>query len=159
MLHKVALRAGIDPKKCYPYAFRHRWASIMASKISNAALEQVMGWVPGSDMHKVYQHMNPNAASDEIRRAYGMKPRDETVLKVEEQVCPVCGYVNPPDAIHCLKCGNYLKQDVAITNMSKDIDSVSKAMAEAIKGGDLNKAIEGLAQLILKAEYEKKRKR
>jgi hypothetical protein len=155
MLHKVAARAGVNPKKCYPYAFRHRWCSVMASKISNAALEQAAGWKPGSNMHRVYQHMNSNAAADEIRKAYGKKPREEAMLKDTTQTCQ-CGAVNSSDAIHCSRCGNYLSQDIAIMRHNKDVDVVSRALGQAIQQGNINEAIEGLSQLILKVDYERK---
>lgn len=156
MLHKVAARAGVNPKKCYPYAFRHRWCSVMASKISNAALEQAAGWKPGSNMHSVYQHMNPNATSDEIRMAYGIKPREETVLKVTEQVCQ-CGNINPANAVHCSKCGNYLNQDIAIMNMSKDAENAGYAISKAIKDGNIEAVEVLLSQLILKEDARRKK--
>ena len=156
MLHKVALRAGVNPKKCYPYAFRHRWCSIMASKISNASLEAAAGWAPGTAMHRIYQQMHPDAASDEIRIAYGMKPREETVLKVTEQVCQ-CGNINPANAVHCSKCGNYLNQDIAITNMSKDAENAGYVISKAIKEGNLEAVEVLLSQLILKEDAKRKK--
>jgi len=116
MLHKVAKRAGVDPKRVYPYAFRHRWCSMMASKLSNATLENVAGWKAGTNMHEVYQHMNPGQDDIEVRKAYGIAPKEkeENQLKAKIVNCKVCKGPNSNAARFCSTCGRALSQEVAI---------------------------------------------
>ena len=88
----------------------------------------------------------------------GLRPAEETESKLKIQVCFKCRASNGVDMQFCGQCGSALSIEIAL-EQQQDMKNVGYALAEAIKTGDLNTAIEGLSQLILKADYEKKRKR
>jgi integrase len=121
MLRKVAKRAGVPLKLAHAYGFRHRWNSIMAPKISNAVLEDVNGWVPGSKQHRRYQHLNPSHIDDAIRKAYGQKPKEteEQPLEIKKVKCSFCGREAPKAANYCEGCGRALRREVALMDQEK----------------------------------------
>jgi integrase len=154
MLHKVAIRAGIDPKRVFPYAFRHRWLSMMASKVSNATLENVAGWIPGTNMHQVYQHMSPNQNDIEIRKAYGvdMQEGDGAKLRARITECRVCNYSNSENSVFCSRCGRALDVATAFEAMKHE-GTMKEAIAEALKDP---KVIEEVVHSYLLMQAKKK---
>ena len=60
-IKKIAKRAGIK-KRIHPHLFRHTRATRLLAKVSESIGAKYLGWVPGSDMVRVYVHL----ASEDI---------------------------------------------------------------------------------------------
>ena len=149
MLHKVAIRAKIDPAKVYPYAFRHRWISVMSSKLSNAVVENVAGWKHGTNMHEVYQHMSPSQDDVEVRKAYGIKTEEKEAAgpRLRITICKVCGNSCSANSMFCSRCGRALSQEIALQQENLQRVAVKSAVDP-----------EYLAQVVA-AEVEKRLKK
>lgn len=101
MLRKKARKAGLDPSRFYPHAFRHTAATEKAALgFSESQLNAYMGWKPGSDMASVYIHLTGRELRQAYRKALGLGEREDKKLKV----CPRCGYENNWRARECGRC-------------------------------------------------------
>ncbi len=157
-LQKAAERAGLSSKNIFPYLFRHSAITNMAaSGLNDQQIKQIVGHRPGSPMLERYSHLGKEDLRRAVLKENGMQDENNRVeSSLKPRVCARCKTLNEPDAIYCKLCSTPLSQAVAL-EQKHDIENVGYALSEAIKNGNLNEAIEGLAQLILKADYEKKR--
>ncbi len=107
-------RAGLN-KRVYPHLFRHTKATELAKKVTEAPLEAQMGWVPGSNMAKVYVHLSGRDQDAAILKAHGVDVPEGGLEKVElPKRCPRCDTSNPSNATYCRKCGLPLDMEAAM---------------------------------------------
>ena len=82
----VKKRAGID-KRIYPHLFRHTRASLLASKVPDAPLENQMEWVHGSQMTAIYVHLSGRDQDDAILKAYGIDVKEDKIIEEKPKKC------------------------------------------------------------------------
>ncbi len=117
VFRSAARRAKIT-KPVNPHSFRHRRATILAKRVPEAPLEAQMGWVPGSQMAKVYVHLSGRDVDEAILRAHGIKTVEEKP-EATAKACGRCGTLNTADANSCRKCGLPLDEKTALEVQEK----------------------------------------
>ena len=103
-------------------------------------LRQHAGWSPGSNMATKYVHYYGNESNENILEAYGLKPKNQEINKLQPVQCPNCSEPNQIESKFCVKCRMILsydmythtteekqQQDDALVTLS---DIVMKLMAE-----------------------------
>jgi hypothetical protein len=114
VIKMAVARAGLK-KRVYPHLFRHTKATELAKNVTEAPLEAQMGWVPGSNMAKVYVHLSGRDQDAAILKAHGIEVREGEAEKVDlPKPCPRCDTSNPSNAKYCRKCGLPLEAEAAI---------------------------------------------
>ena len=106
ILKELAIKAGLT-KNVRPHIIRHSRITHTASKLPESALRMMYGWTAGSDMPKVYIHLNGNDVDEFVlSRLYGKNIGNakERGSLIEPKVCYSCGEVNPSDYEFCSKC-------------------------------------------------------
>jgi site-specific recombinase XerD/ribosomal protein L40E len=104
ILKAAAKRSGLK-KKIHPHKLRHSRATFLASKLTEAQMNQIFGWRQGSDMPSIYVHLSGRDVEDAILGVYGLKKVEEKESKIKPRVCPRCNMLNEFDAKFCKKCG------------------------------------------------------
>ena len=104
VLKVAAERAGLS-EKVHPHKLRHSRATFLASKLTEAQMNQVFGWKQGSDMPSIYVHLSGRDLDDAILGIYGLKKVEEKEPKLKPKICPRCGASNAVEARFCMKCG------------------------------------------------------
>ena len=126
MLIKVNKRAGIK-KRLNPYVFRHTVITKYSSSLTNAMVEKVAGWRPGSGMHAIYQHLSSSDLDVALARAKGLKVA-ETENDIKAKICHRCGFSNPSYQRFCGKCGSPLDVATALSEMKVEKTAVASAV-------------------------------
>ena len=104
ILRVAAKKAGLS-KKVHPHKLRHSRATFLASRLTEAQMNQVFGWKQGSDMPSIYVHLSGRDLDDAILGVYGLKRREEGEPRLKPKVCPRCEAPNAYDARFCMRCG------------------------------------------------------
>jgi site-specific recombinase XerD/ribosomal protein L40E len=130
LLKRVMKHAGIS-KRVWPYLFRHTRLTEMAKVLTEPRLALFAGWVQGSKMSRKYVHFSARDLEDAILEVNGLKQPERDVMKLEVKKCSRCGYINPPDAPRCEKCGYTLDQKLALEE-ELDIRERLKALEEKL---------------------------
>jgi ribosomal protein L40E len=104
VLKVAAERAGLS-KKVHPHKLRHSRATFLASKLTEAQMNQVFGWKQGSDMPSIYVHLSGRDLDDAILGVYGLRKVEDKEPKLKPKICPRCNTSNSFDARFCMKCG------------------------------------------------------
>lgn len=92
-------------RSLHAHLFRHTRASELASSPNGTemALNDYMGWTPGSPMAKIYTHLNGKQQRDMKRQLVGLPVEvDEPLEKPVE--CPRCKETNLAGAKYCSMC-------------------------------------------------------
>ena len=131
-LHKIASRAGIQPKKVYPHAFRHARATHLAEQLPEQLLKEYLGWTKSSTMASVYVHMSGRDVDNAILKLHGIET-EEATKKFTVNKCPRCKEINPENALFCFKCGLPLTQEASTTVESIKTDYVQLADLDEIR--------------------------
>ena len=162
ILLSLKARAGIE-KKIYAHLFRHTRASMLASKVPEAPLENQMGWIHGSKMTGVYVHLSMRDQDNAILKAYGVKvSEEENITEEKPKKCPRCEHLNASTALYCTNCFMPFDEKLALEYEGKEKEivgtlersSVVPGMAKSIleKAPDefKGKLIENILEQILK---------
>jgi site-specific recombinase XerD/ribosomal protein L40E len=105
ILKVAAERAGLK-KKVHPHKLRHSRATFLASKLTEAQMNQVFGWRQGSKMPSIYVHLSGRDLDEAILGVYGLRKRsEEGEAKLKPKICPRCQTPNQFDARFCVRCG------------------------------------------------------
>ena len=131
-LHKIASRAGIQPKRVYPHAFRHARATHLAEQLPEQLLKEYLGWTKSSTMASVYVHMSGRDVDNAILKLHGIETEQAT-KKFTVNKCPRCKEINPENALFCFKCQLLLRQESATTVESIKTDYVQLADLDEIR--------------------------
>jgi|SRR5215212_4412783 hypothetical protein len=73
MEDKKKIKNNLLTRPFSPYIRRHSSLTEKARKLKTSTLEQHVGWVPGSNMQKLYVHYFGNESSIDILEVYGIK--------------------------------------------------------------------------------------
>jgi integrase len=87
-----------------PYIRRHSALTEKSKFLKESILRQHAGWTNDSQMPNIYLHYFGNESSDSILEAYGLKPKQEEIDKMQPVQCPNCGEGNRVDSKFCGKC-------------------------------------------------------
>ncbi len=112
-IRSAAKRAGVPLRKVNPHNFRHWRATVLAKTVPEAPLEAQMGWVPGSQMAKVYVHLSGRDVDEAILRSHGIEVGGKAEETKVPSRCPRCRTHNTPKARFCQACGMALTQEAA----------------------------------------------
>jgi len=124
-IKKIAKRAGIK-KRIYPHLFRHTRATRLLSKVSESIGAKYMGWVPGSDMVRVYVHLASEDVDEAILRMHGIKTNGNG-KDLEVKQCSRCLQVNPATFRFCSRCGLPLTEEAI-----QEVEEWEKRKVEAL---------------------------
>lgn len=140
-LNKIAARAGIK-KRVNPHNFRHSRATFLASKLTEAQLEQYLGWEHGSDMPRIYVHMSGRDVDSAILEIHGMgdtKKKEEPTVKK----CPFCAAINTADGKLCHLCKRPLEITAeGVLTLEEEVKELREKMAE------MEEMVRGLSPLV-----------
>ena len=128
-LRDAATRGGVNPRKVKPHNFRHTRATVLAKTVPEAPLEAQMGWVPGSQMARVYVHLSGRDVDEAILRSHGIELEDEGKARVNPlRECPRCGEFNEAEGRFCQACGMALTGGAAA-----QVDEVEAKLADLVE--------------------------
>ena len=74
-----------------PYIRRHSALTEKSKFLKESILSQHAGWTNDSQMPNIYLHYFGNESSESILEAYGLKPKQEEIDKMQPVQCPNCG--------------------------------------------------------------------
>ena len=149
MLIKVSKRANIK-KRINPYVFRHSVVTRYSNSLTNAQLEKIAGWRPGSGMHAVYQHLSTSDLDIALAKAKGL-PTPETQTDIKSKQCHRCGFSNPSYQRFCGKCGSPLDVQTALAEMKLEKQAIASAVDPEY--------LEGLVKQLVEEKLRKKKGR
>ena len=104
ILRVAAERAGLN-KRVTPHKLRHSRATFLASRLTEAQMNQIFGWKQGSEMPSIYVHLSGRDVDDAILGVYGLKKTETEKPKLTPRICPRCNQSNPYDGKFCSRCG------------------------------------------------------
>ena len=111
LIKTVAVKAGIK-KRVYNHLFRHSRSTELAQHLTESQLEGHLGWVPGSEMPRIYVHLSGKQIDDAMLNMYGIKKEeDSTIPKLKTKICFRCEQVNGPTSKFCSRCGAVLDRE------------------------------------------------
>lgn len=126
MLIKVNRRAALR-KRLNPYIFRHSTITRYSNALTNAQIERIAGWKPGSSMHAIYQHLSSSDLDVALARAKGIKVAEaENDIKAKQ--CHRCGFSNPAYQKYCGRCGSPLDVQTALEEIKLEKVAVKSAI-------------------------------
>ena len=87
-------------------------------------------------MPNIYLHYFGNESSDSILEAYGLKPKQEEIDKMQPVQCPNCGEGNRIDSKFCAKCRMVLSYDAyseTVEEKQQDTDALATLSDQIVK--------------------------
>ena len=114
-LRRLAAKTGLK-KPVNPHIFRHSRASFLASNLTEAQMDQYLGWVPGSKMAGTYVHLSGRDVDAALLKMQGIKTPEETEENPELKIriCPKCKEKNSPVSKFCSRCGSVMDIKTAL---------------------------------------------
>jgi integrase len=88
-----------------PYILRHSGLTRLATMVTESLLRQIAGWTIDSKMPLIYIHHFGRASSNELKKMWGIIPKDKHTSVLQPKYCNQCSEPNKPNAVHCAKCG------------------------------------------------------
>ena len=132
MLRKLAEKAGVK-KRINPHAFRHARATHLASKLTEAQMKELFGWVQSSDMASVYVHLSGRDVDNALLRLHGLaKEREDKDEVMTLRICPRRGEKNDPVSNFCKRCVSPLDSKAAI-ELEERVKRKDKVVARVIE--------------------------
>jgi integrase len=146
-LRRAADEAGVD-KPVTPTNFRKSRASNLASQgLSQAHLEERMGWVRGSRVAARYVSVFDDEADNAFAELHGLEVnRDDSKSGPAPLECPRCGRESPESEEKCMWCGQAFSPDVEdpVRKVNEDaFDDVQRA-----EDSEMREAISDLRELL-----------
>ena len=131
ILKTATKRVGLK-KRVTPHLLRHSRATFLASRLTEAQMNQIFGWKQGSEMPSIYVHLSGRDLDDAILGVYGLKKTGEEQPKLTPKICPRCNQSNPYDGKFCSRCGLALDINAAtqIEEARKQTDNIMNVLME-----------------------------
>jgi len=126
-IRKIAKNADIN-KRIHPHLFRHSRSTELAQYLTEAQMEEHLGWIQGSEMPRTYIHLSGKQIDDAILAIYGKKKKEDTMPKLTNRTCPRCKKDNGPISSFCAQCG--LPLDVRAMN---DVEDSQRKLMQTIE--------------------------
>ncbi|WP_406660872.1 tyrosine-type recombinase/integrase [Methanolobus sp. ZRKC3] len=109
---KLAKKAGIQ-KRVHNHLFRHSRSTELAQHLTQAQMEEHLGWVHGSNMPSVYIHMSGKQVDNALLKMYGLTKEEDTEPALTPIKCPRCKTMNGPTSKYCSSCRMALTTEAA----------------------------------------------
>ncbi|MGC9444407.1 MAG: hypothetical protein ACP5E9_05700 [Candidatus Methanospirareceae archaeon] len=104
----------------------------LASRLTEAQMEEYLGWVHGSRMQSIYVHMSGRDLDGDLLKMYGLEDkRDDEPIKLKMQECPHCRTVNTAGARICMHCRKPLAVAEVMSREAK-VDAMVKEFIDAV---------------------------
>ncbi len=144
--------------RVYPHLFRHSRATELAKSLTEAQMNQVFGWVQGSNMPATYVHLSGRDTDEAVLRAAGVKNIKAAEKGKILRTCPRCRSVNTSESQFCKACGMPMDLETIVTMEKKrragdmivelllSIPSIRKQAIKQAKKQGLTKEIEELIE-------------
>ena len=113
MLRRRAKDARLK-KRVNPHMFRHSQASVLADDLTEAQMNEYLGWKQGSKMPAIYVHLSGRNVDQKILELKGMKKHEKSAEAAAVKGCSRCGHINPPTSKFCMKCALPLDLSAAL---------------------------------------------
>lgn len=136
-------KAGLK-KRIHPHLLRHSRATFLASRLTEAQMNQVFGWAQGSLMPRIYVHLSGRDVDDALLGVYGLKKVEGRTPKLMPKVCPRCHESNDVGAKLCRLCGLVLDIRVAETQERKTEESEERIKQLERKLEELTESVSAL---------------
>ena len=136
MLVKLAGRVGLS-KKVNPHSFRHSRASHLAPLLTEAQMNEYLGWRQGSEMPSIYVHMSGRDVDKALPKIGGVEvDEEEKKSEFKVRVCVRCGSSNSPASSFCGRCGLPLSAEgvAKVTAAEATASSIAAALAGRLQG-------------------------
>ena len=143
-LKRLAAKTELK-KPVNPHIFRHSRASFLASSLTEAQMDEYLGWVPGSKMAGTYVHLSGRDVDAALLKMQGIKTPEETEENAELRIriCPKCKEKNSPVSKFCLRCGSVLDIKIAIQLQEKRSEA-DKMMTLLMENPKMQKLVKQL---------------
>jgi site-specific recombinase XerD len=102
---KVTAKRAQLMKRVTPHKLRHSRATFLATKLTEAQMNQIFGWKQGSEMPSIYVHLSGRDVDEAILGVYGLKEIKDEKPKLTPHICPRCNITNAYNAKFCSRCG------------------------------------------------------
>lgn len=114
ILKTLAKRASIN-KAVNPHNFRHSRATHLAKHLTEAQMNEYMGWVQGSNMPATYVHLSGRDVDYVLLKLNNIQVSNEedNKEKFSLRICQRCKLSNPPANRFCSRCGMVLDEKTA----------------------------------------------
>jgi integrase len=141
MIREVAKRAKVR-KKVNPHNFRHSRATFLANHLTEAQMNQYLGWVPGSSMAATYVHLSGRDMDEPILKMRGLKPKEEDTVEstLAPKKCPRCALMNKATGKFCMRCGSVLDFETAVT-MQEEAKDTDEKLSRLLNDEDVQKLL------------------
>ncbi|MCJ2563219.1 MAG: tyrosine-type recombinase/integrase [Candidatus Thermoplasmatota archaeon] len=140
MLVQVAKKTNVK-KKVNPHNFRHSRATFLANHLTEAQMNQYLGWVRGSDMPATYVHLSGRDVDDAILKMRGLKSKEAEVKStLAPKKCPRCDLVNKATGKFCNRCGAILDVQTAMA-MQDEIEGLDEKFSTLLQDEDVQKLL------------------
>jgi len=123
ILKNAAKRAGIN-KAVNPHNFRHSRATHLAKHLTEAQMNEYMGWVQGSNMPATYVHLSGRDIDNALLKLNNIPVAEEKDSEKDFSLktCSRCDLKNPPSNKFCSRCGIVLDEEAANELMKRNLD-------------------------------------
>lgn len=140
MLSDTAKKAGIK-KNVNPHNFRHSRATFLANHLTEAQMNQYLGWVRGSDMPATYVHLSGRDVDEAILKLRGLQPKEEKIEStLAPKKCPRCGLINKATGKFCMRCGSVLDLQTAVT-VQDEIKDIDEKFSKLLQDEEIQKLL------------------
>ena len=161
VLKSVAIEAGVQKKRIWPYLFRHSGITRDAkNNFSETLLKIKHGWSKGSHMPARYIHIKDQTAVDAVTlNVYGGKVVKSIEPKYQPIRCPRCAEKNTSGQRHCGRCGSPLnvseivESDEEMASLRETVESLKESQKSmelrlaAVDAGSALKLLEEASKL------------
>jgi integrase/recombinase XerD len=121
LLQRVAEKAKIK-KKVNPHNFRHSRSTHLSKHLTEAQMDQYLGWVQGSKMPSVYVHLSGRDVDAALLKLQGEEIEEaKERTKLVKKNCVRCGTENAPTSKFCHRCGMALGLSTVIEQEEKNM--------------------------------------
>jgi site-specific recombinase XerD len=140
MLAQVAGKAKIK-KKANPHNLRHSRATYLANHLTEAQMNQYLGWVRGSDMPATYVHLSGRDVDEAILKLRGLQSKEEKIEStLAPKKCPRCTLTNKATGKFCSRCGAILDVRTAVA-MQDEIESLDGKFSTLLQDDEVQKLL------------------
>ena len=140
VLSEAAKRARVT-KKSNPHNFRHSRATYLARHLTEAEMNQYLGWVRGSNMPATYVHLSGRDMDSAVLKLRGLKPKEERIERtLAPKECPRCGLTNKATGKFCNRCGAILDVQTAVA-MQDEIEGLDEKFSALLQDEDVQKLL------------------
>lgn len=140
LLFVVAKKAKIK-QNVNPHNFRHSRATFLANHLTEAQMNQYLGWVRGSDMPATYVHLSGRDVDEAILKLRGLQPKEEKIEStLAPKKCPRCGLINKATGKFCMRCGSVLDLQTAVT-IQDEIKGIDEKFSRLLQDEEIQKVL------------------